>query len=102
MDNQNKITGIVEQIIDKSGTSKKDGKPFTLKQILIREISGNYPQSAIFEVFGDKSDGIQVSDIVDCFFNLSARKYNRYLGFKEYERQMYDKTGEYLNKYFGQ
>lgn len=76
MDNQNKITGIVEQIIDKSGTSKKDGKPFTLKQILIREISGNYPQSAIFEVFGDRSDGIQVSDIVDCFFNLSAREYN--------------------------
>ncbi len=76
MENQNKITGIVEQIIDKSGTSKKDGKPFTLKQILIREISGNYPQSAIFEVFGDKSDGIQVSDIVDCFFNLSAREYN--------------------------
>lgn len=76
MDNQNKITGIVEQIIDKSGTSKKDGKPFTLKQILIREISGNYPQSAIFEAFGDRSDGIGVSDIVDCYFNLNAREYN--------------------------
>jgi hypothetical protein len=33
---------------------------------------------------------------------ICKRKYNRYLGFKEYERQMYDKTGEYLNKYFGQ
>ena len=76
MDNQNKITGIVEQIIDESGTSKKDGKPFTLKQILIREISGNYPQSAIFEAFGDRSDGIGVSDIVDCYFNLNAREYN--------------------------
>lgn len=75
MDNQNKITGIVEQIIDKSGTSKKDGKPFTLKQILIREISGNYPQSAVFDVFGDRSDGIGIGSVVDCYFNLNSREY---------------------------
>ena len=76
MDNQNKITGIVEQIVDKSGVSKRDGKPYTLKQILIREVSGNYPQSAVFDVFGDRSDGIAVSDVVDCFFNLGTREYN--------------------------
>jgi hypothetical protein len=76
MDNQNKITGIVEQIVDKSGVSKRDGKPYTLKQMLIREVSGNYPQSAVFDVFGDRSDGIAVSDVVDCFFNLGTREYN--------------------------
>jgi len=76
MENQNKITGIVEQIVDKSGVSKRDGKPYTLKQILIREVSGNYPQSAVFDVFGDRSDGIAVSDVVDCFFNLGTREYN--------------------------
>ena len=76
MENQNKITGIVEQIVDKSGVSKRDGKPYTLKQILIREVSGNYPQSAVFDVFGDRSDAIAVSDVVDCFFNLGTREYN--------------------------
>ena len=76
MENQNKITGIVEQIVDKSGVSKRDGKPYTLKQMLIREVSGNYPQSAVFDVFGDRSDGIAVSDVVDCFFNLGTREYN--------------------------
>lgn len=76
MENQNKITGIVEQIVDKSGVSKRDGKPYMLKQMLIREVSGNYPQSAVFDVFGDRSDGIAVSDVVDCFFNLGTREYN--------------------------
>ena len=76
MENQNKITGIVEQIVEKSGVSKRDGKPYTLKQMLIREVSGNYPQSAVFDVFGDRSDGIAVSDVVDCFFNLGTREYN--------------------------
>ena len=31
---------------------------------------------AIFDVFGDRSDGIAVSDVVDCFFNLGTREYN--------------------------
>lgn len=75
MNSQNKITGIIEQIIDKSGVSKKDGKPFTLKHVLIREISGDYPQSANFDAFGDRADGLSVGDVVDCFFNLNAREY---------------------------
>lgn len=75
MNSQNKITGIIEQIIDKSGVSKKDGKPFTLKQILIKEISGDYPQSANFDAFGDRAYGFNVGDVVDCFFNLNAREY---------------------------
>ena len=76
MENQNKITGIVEKIEEEKGVSKRDGKPYTLKKVLIREISGNYPQSAVFDVFGDRLDGIAVSDVVDCFFNLSTREYN--------------------------
>jgi hypothetical protein len=75
MNSQNKITGIIEQISTETGVNKKDGKPFILKHVLIREVSGDYPQSANFDAFGDRADGLSVGDVVDCFFNLNAREY---------------------------
>ena len=75
MDNQNKITGIVDNIDVKSGVSQS-GKDWTSKTLVIREVSGQYPQSAVIDAFGDKFESVKVGDLVTCYFNLKAREYN--------------------------
>jgi len=46
--------GRVKEVVDKSGISKKDEKPFTAYQLLVEEDEGQYPQSGCFDIFGEK------------------------------------------------
>ena len=75
MNDSNKITGIIDHIEEKSGTSQS-GTDWRSRVLVIREVSGQYPQSAAIDAFGDKADHVQVGDLVDCYFNLKARPYN--------------------------
>lgn len=69
-----KFTGRVEHVIDKSGT-KKDGTPFMSAQYVITETEGIYPQSGLFETFGDRAGTAKVGDIVEVEFNLKCDEY---------------------------
>ena len=73
---QNKITGVVSKVIVSNGISKKTGEPYETRQILISEVSGQYPQSVIVEAFGKRFSAVHEGVIVDCFFNLAANEYN--------------------------
>lgn len=75
MNESNKITGVIDHISEQSGTSKA-GVAYNLRTLVIREVSGQYPQGAVIEAFGGKADHVQVGDLVDCYFNLKAREYN--------------------------
>jgi len=66
--------GRVEEIIDKSGTSKK-GEPFVAYQILVEEEMQQYPQSGVFDTFGDKITLPAVGDLVTVNFNMKATKW---------------------------
>ena len=73
---QNKITGVVSKVTVSTGVSKKTGNPYETRQILISEVSGQFPQSVIVEAFGEKFSAVHEGVIVDCFFNLAANEYN--------------------------
>ena len=47
--------GIVIDVQDKSGTSKKTGEAFNACQFVVEEQADRYPQSAVFDMFGDRS-----------------------------------------------
>lgn len=72
--------GRVEHIIDRSGT-KKDGTPFTATQYVVTETTPSYPQSGLFEVYGDRAGTANVGDEVDVEFNLRCDEYQgKYFG----------------------
>ena len=76
MENQsNKITGVISEVFLKTGTTK-EGKPYEVRQILISEVSGRYPQSVLVDAFGEKFNKVEKGMNVECYFNLAANEYN--------------------------
>lgn len=67
--------GVVTDVQDKSGTSKK-GEPFTAYQIVVEEQADRYPQSGVFDIFGDKVDVPSIGDEVVVSFSLKATEWN--------------------------
>lgn len=70
------FTGTVIEVVDKSGVSKKDGSPFKSFQIVVKEDAEQYPQTGVFEAFGDKITIPNVGDKVEVHFNMKASEYN--------------------------
>jgi hypothetical protein len=68
------FTGRVEQVVDKSGTSKKM-EPFTAYQLLVEEVDGQYPQSGCFDIFGEKIAPPMVGELVTISFSMKANLY---------------------------
>lgn len=72
--------GRVAEIFDRSGISK-EGKPFKAYQILIEEQVGQYPQSGIFDIFGEKVEIPNMGDEVTVQFNMKANEWQgKYFG----------------------
>jgi hypothetical protein len=67
--------GRVEKILDKSGVSKKTNEPFKAYQILVKEESGQYPQSAVFDIFGEKLQLPNIGESVTVSFSMKASEY---------------------------
>lgn len=72
--------GVVTDVQDKSGTSKK-GEPFTAYQIVVEEQTDRYPQSGVFDIFGDRVDVPAIGDEVNVHFSLQANEWQgKYYG----------------------
>jgi len=69
------FTGLVLEVIDKSGTSKT-GNAFTASQIVVTDNAPEYPQTVVFDTFGDKFSNIHVGDEVEVSYNFKANEYN--------------------------
>lgn len=69
------FTGLVLEVIDKSGTSKT-GNAFTASQIVVTDNMPEYPQTVVFDTFGDKFSNINVGDEVEVSYNFKANEYN--------------------------
>ena len=67
--------GVVTDVQDKSGTSKK-GEAFTAYQIVVEEQVDRYPQSGVFDIFGDKVDVPGIGEEVVISFSLKATEWN--------------------------
>ena len=73
--------GIVIDVQDKSGTSKKTGEAFNACQFVVEEQADRYPQSAVFDMFGDRIPTPAVGDSVVVSFNMKASEWNgKYFG----------------------
>lgn len=59
----------------KSGVSKKTGKEWSSQEFVVRDDTGKYPESFVFEVF-NKEIGASVGDEVEVLFEGDAREYN--------------------------
>lgn len=74
------ITGIIKQAMPQtSGTSKRTGNPWVAQQFVIEEQNVQYPQSLLFQVFGqDKLQqfAIREGDVVTVSFSMRVREYN--------------------------
>lgn len=69
-----KFTGKVTAAIDKSGISKQE-KPFIAWQYRLEETEGQYPQSCLIDVFGDRTDKLNVGDIAEVDFSMKCDEY---------------------------
>lgn len=74
------ITGIIKQAMPQtSGTSKRTGNPWVAQQFVIEEQNVQYPQSLLFQVFGqDKLQqfALREGDVVTVSFSMRVREYN--------------------------
>ena len=74
------ITGIIKQAMPQtSGTSKRTGNPWVAQQFVIEEQNVQYPQSLLFQVFGqDKLQqfALREGDVVTVSFSMRVRDYN--------------------------
>ena len=74
------ITGIIKQAMPQTnGTSKRTGNPWVAQQFVIEEQIVQYPQSLLFQVFGqDKLQqfALHVGDVVTVSFSMRVREYN--------------------------
>ena len=70
------FTGAVIEVVDKSGVSKKDGSPFKSFQIVVKEDVDQYPQTGVFETFGEKISIPNIGDNVVVHFNMKGSEYN--------------------------
>lgn len=74
------ITGIIKHAMPQtSGTSKRTGNPWVAQQFVIEEQNVQYPQSLLFQVFGqDKLQqfALREGDVVTVSFSMRVREYN--------------------------
>lgn len=74
------ITGIIKQAMPQtSGNSKRTGNPWVAQQFVIEEQNVQYPQSLLFQVFGqDKLQqfALREGDVVTVSFSMRVREYN--------------------------
>lgn len=74
------ITGVIKQVLPpQSGTSKRTGNPWVAQQFVIEEQGVQFPQSVLFQVFGqDKIQqfALQVGRVVTVSFSMRVREYN--------------------------
>lgn len=74
------ITGIIKQAMPQTnGTSKRTGNPWVAQQFVIEEQNVQYPQSLLFQVFGqDKLQqfALREGDVVTVSFSMRVREYN--------------------------
>ncbi len=74
------ITGVIQQVLPpQSGTSKRTGNPWVAQQFVIEEQGVQFPQSVLFQVFGqDKIQqfALQVGSVVTVSFSMRVREYN--------------------------
>lgn len=72
--------GQVISVINKSGTSK-EGKSFEAYQFVVEEQIKEYPQSAVFDIFGDRVKVPNIGDVVTIQFNMRANEWQgKYFG----------------------
>lgn len=72
--------GVVTDVQDKSGTSKK-GEAFTAYQIVVKEQTDRYPQSGVFDLFGEKVPVPAIGEEVNIHFSLQANEWQgKYYG----------------------
>lgn len=69
-----KFTGKVTMVLDKSGVSKQD-KPFIACQYRLEETEGQYPQSCVIDVFGDRLTALNVGDVAEVDFSMKCDEY---------------------------
>ena len=61
-------------VLDKSGIAKT-GNPFIACQYRLVETEGQYPQSCVIDVFGDRLPTLNVGDIAEVDFNMKCDEY---------------------------
>ena len=69
-----KFTGVVTNVIDKSGVNKK-GEPFKAIMYRIEEQGKQFPESLCGETFGDKVPDMREGDFVEVDFSMSCTEY---------------------------
>lgn len=69
------FSGIVIAVVDKSGVSKNTGNAFKAAQVVVQEDTQNYPQTGVFDLFGEKVNYPNVGDAVSIEFNLKGQEY---------------------------
>jgi hypothetical protein len=77
----NNFVGIVRNYIDKSGTKKSDGTPFTAWAIVIEEIDAAHPDSIVADYYGEKLTPPEVGATVKIGYNIRSSEWNgKYFG----------------------
>jgi len=60
-----------------TGTSKSAGKPWQKREVVVREIADQYPQSVVIELFGERANfDLPVGTIVTASFKLEVNEWN--------------------------
>ena len=67
-----KITNILPE---KTGISSKSGREWRSQEFVVRDDSGRFPESFVFEVF-NREIGAAAGDEVEVLFEGDAREYN--------------------------
>ena len=85
--------GVVTDVQDKSGTSKK-GEAFNACQFVVEEQKDRYPQSAVFDMFGDKVPVPAIGEEVTVHFSMKATEWNgKYFGKNNVWKITHDEPG---------
>lgn len=73
------ITGVVKSVMPTQNGTSQSGKAWQKREFIIEETVGNYPNSMVITVFGDrveKLNTLRVGDLVTARFDTQVREYN--------------------------
>lgn len=75
-----KITGIVKWASDVQTGTSQSGNDWQRQEIMVQEITGEYPQSVVLTLLGDRvekfSEYVQTAKVGTFHFAMEAREYN--------------------------
>ena len=74
--NKLQFTGKVTKILPVTSGTSQSGKAWSSQQFVVTEDVSQYPQSACFQIFGEKCTTPAVGSSVTVHFNLKANEYN--------------------------